>query len=311
MDLHIFDVSNYIYAGAYSNKKVSRGVRETNGRYEENSAPIGGVAYLLSRIARIAIDPNCIVIPVFDNPPEIKRQMYGEAFGDPKGYKGTRPTKRFDVNPQKDYAEIILRDIGFPVQSLEGYEADDIIYSLVKYYKDDFEHIYIHTRDSDLFFLVDNNVSIATVTKQDKVINRWNYELSVKSGEHVLFNTIHFRKMCSGDSSDNIPGVGIKWGEKLDEIIEDDMYERLGDLDLCRKYIIQAVAANPDIPGGHNVLRTFNIICPLLVPFEALDNSEFEIDWDKFSYYQNDWDSTRDKWNLEDMLRDYIDSYYE
>lgn len=311
MDLHIVDTSNYIYAGSFSKKVISRGVRESEGEYCANTAPIGGVLFLLKQVRELTND-DTVVMPVFDRTPEIKRDMYTNAFGDPYGYKGNRPKKNMDVTYQKEYAEQILRDLGYPVQAVEGYEADDVIYSLVKYYKYDFDHIYVHTRDSDLTFLVDDTVSIAQVGAQGKVINMSNYNTVADNTGYCAYNTVHLRKLCTGDSSDNIPGVGWKWAELIDNCILDKNENRkLGDLDIARKYIKQAIIANPTEPGAHSVLSTFNIICPLLVPEDEIDDSDMDIDFEKFSYYLGGWVPSLDRWGLEEKLADYIDNYYE
>lgn len=308
MDLHILDCSNYIYAGTFSKKSIARGVHETNGEYSAKDAPIGGVRFLLKQISQL-MGPNVEIMPVFDKIPEIKKEMYIEAFGY-DGYKANRPPKKFDITEQQIYAEQILRDVGFVVQSVEQYEADDVIYSLVKYYKDDYEHIYIHTRDSDLFFLVDATTSIAKVGDKGNDIDIYSYPMLVKKDEHTLYNTSHLRKLCRGDVSDNIPGVGWDFAEKLDAMVPTEEYAKFGDLELCREYIKKVVLQNPTMVGGHNILRTFNILCPLLIGFEELNDVEQDIDMGRWAYYMNDWDASLDRWNLEDMLADYIETYY-
>ena len=311
MDLHILDTSNYIYAGSFNNKVISRGVRETNGEYCANNAPIGGVLFLLKQ-ARELTNDNTIVMPVFDRTPDIKRDMYTNVFGNPYGYKGNRPAKKIDISYQKEYAEQILRQLGYPVQAVDGYEADDVIYSLVKYFKYDFDHIYIHTRDSDLTFLVDDTVSIAPVGDKGKVIDMANYTAVADKTGFCTYNTVHLRKLCTGDTSDNIPGVGWKWAELIDNCIKDKNENRkLGDLDVARKYIKEAIVANPTEPGAHSVLSTFNIICPLLVPEGEIDDSDMDVDFEKFAYFLGGWVVSLDRWGFEDQLADYIDNYYE
>lgn len=309
MDLHIFDMSNYIYAGSFSHKSIGRGVRETNGEYQANEAPIGGVRFAIRQIASY-IKEDTVVMPVFDRVPVIKRDMYANAFGSEDGYKGNRPPKKLDITQQQRYAEEIMRDMGMVVQAVEDYEADDVIYSLVQYYKNDFDHIYVHTKDSDLFFLVSENVSISTVGEQGKDINIYNYPTQVHSSEHTLYNTVHLRKLCRGDSSDNIPGVGWDFAEKIDSIVPTEEYNKFGDLDLCRSYILKTIRAYPMLDNAHRILSTFNIICPLLIPYEELNDVEEDIDREKLNYYLRDWDKSLDRWNLEDMLMEYIDTYY-
>lgn len=311
MELHILDTSNYIYAGAFGKKVVTRGVRETSSEYCANSAPISGVQFLLRNVRALTRD-DTVVMPVFDRTPEIKRDMYTNTFGDPFGYKGTRPQKSIDITYQKEYAEQILRQLGYPVQAVDGYEADDIIYSLVQYYKYDFDHIYIHSRDSDLTFLVDDNVSIALVGDKGKIIDMSNYTAVADKTGYCAYNTVHLRKLCTGDTSDNIPGVGWKWAELIDACIIDKADNRkLGNLDIARKYIKQAIMNNPTEPGAHTILSTFNIICPLLVPEDEIDDSDMDVDFEKFAYFLNGWAANLDRWNFEEQLADYIDNYYE
>ena len=309
MDLHILDCSNYIYAGAFSNLVVSRGVRLRDGEYSANEAPIGGVRFLIREASKLLKD-DTIVMPVFDRVPEIKREMYEQTFG-VQEYKGNRPRKTIDITGQQHYAEQILLDLGFPVQAVDGYEADDVIYSLVECYKEDFNHIYIHTRDSDLYFLVGPNVSIATVGNKGAAIDLYNYPTMVKTGEHTLYNTVHLRKLCRGDASDNIPGVGWEFANKIDEIVSTEQYADFGDLDLCRKYIKRVIAENPMLPRAHNILRVFNILVPLKINYNDLNDAEQDIDMEKLNYYLKDWSKELDRWNLEDMLMEYIESYYE
>lgn len=311
-NLHILDTSNYLYAGSYYNKKyISRGVRESNGDYCANKAPIGGVAFLISSIRNILInDPNAVIMPVFDRTPEIKREAYASFIGDPFGYKGKRGSKPPALIQQKDYAEQILNDMGFVVQAVDQYEADDVIYSLVRYYIDDFDHIYIHTKDSDLTFLVSPKVSIAPVTKGDKRIDIHNYRSMANSKRDTMYNTVHLRKLCEGDTSDNIPGVGWEWAEYLDNIIPNEDYEKLGDLELCRKYIKEAIYAHPTANRAQSVLQIFNLMMPYKVPYDLLNDMEQDIDREKLCYYVN-WDPSLDRWGLEDMLCDYIDSTFE
>lgn len=311
MDLHILDTSNYIYAGAYSNKVIARGVRETNGEYCSNEAPIGGVLFLLRQVRALTTEDS-VVMPVFDRTPVIKREMYENAFGNPYGYKGTRPAKREDISMQKEYAEWILRDLGYPVQAVDGYEADDIIYTLVRAYINDFDHIYIHTRDSDLRFLVSDKVSIALVGDKGTVIDMNNYNTVAHKSGWCAYNTVHLRKLIEGDSSDNIPGVGERWANLLDECMEDKAeLRKLGDLDVARNLIKRTILKYPTEPGAHTLLSTFNIVCPLLVPEGEIDDSDMEVDFNKFAYYLNDFNPRLDKWQLEDRLTDYIDQYYE
>ena len=311
MELHIMDASNYIYAGSFSDSWVTRGVRQDNSAYRANEAPIGGVKFLLSEANKLNKDYS-IVMPVFDRTPYKKREMYTNVFGDPYGYKGTRPPAGDRIVYQKQYAELIMRDLGFVVQAADDYEADDVIYSVVKAYKDDFSEIYIHTRDSDLTFLVSENVEIAKVGTQGKAIGMDNYAQLARTDKYTWYNTVLLSKLYYGDTSDNIPGVGNEWAERVDSVIPKDMYTKLGDLDLCRKYLREAMIAFPTCPNARRLLDTFNILSPLDVPKDMLSFDESDVNTDKLKYYYLDnWNQQNDAWHLEDMLAEYIDKYFE
>ena len=306
MDLRIMDTSNYIYAGDFMHKYVQRGVRESDGMYEANSASIGGVRFLI-RQAHKLLDDNTHVIPVFDTTPTIKREMYDNTFHNINGYKGTRTYANPTIRIQRDYAYEVMRDIGFMVQRVEGYEADDVIYTLVNALKDDYEHIYIHTRDSDLAFLVSDNVTIETVGDKGKHIDRYNYPYSLKKDWTINYNFYMLHKLCEGDKADNIPGIGKEWLAHLDEVVNDNNVVELGDLDKCRVHLREVIKRYPSEKNADRILQTFNILCPLLVNTDELEFYDDEINYGKLNYYLHDWAASEDKWNLEDMLLTYIE----
>lgn len=313
MNLQIFDCSNYIYAGCRSNMVIARGIREDNGEFIRNAAPFGGVQFLLKNISLYSPDTN-VIMPVFDKTPTIKRQMYADVFMDEYGYKGNRtPHKHKEyIKEQKEFAEFLLRRAGYLVQSADGYEADDIIYTLCKIYKDDFEHIYIHTRDSDLSFLVSDNVEIAKVGELGKVINMDNYfECAGKKGSTTFYNTIHIKKLYEGDSADNIPGVGFDWAPRVDVLLERDDFRKLGDLNFARDILRKAVKQYPNAVNAHRILSTFNIICPLDVPMDLIDDSEQDIDQFMVQYFKSGFNKELDSWGIEGEIEEYIEQYFE
>lgn len=312
MDLHLLDCSQYIWAGSYSKARITRGVRESNGEYCENSAPIGGVLFLIKHAAELSRNGD-VVMPVFDSTPELKREMYYKTFGEEYGYKGTRKqTSDMFIKEQKDYAYQILSSIGFPTQIAEGYESDDLLYTLTKLYKNDFDTVHVHTSDSDLYFLVGANVIIDTVGPNvGKYITPANYSTTVEKDGWCVYNGHHLRKLCKGDTSDNIPGIGMMWTELLDSVIPASELPKLGDLDLCRHYIKEALIKNPTAPNASRVLQTFNILVPLEVPEHFINPNEQVINKQKLAYYLSGWKEELDQWGYEDMLSDYIDRCWD
>lgn len=312
MRLHLFDTSNYIYAGTYTNQYISRGVYQSNGQFKPKAMPVGGIKFLLREITKWTSDED-IVMPIFESAPTVKRQMYGMMTGDMYGYKGTRHNdgKKYDIDIQRKYGKDILDSIGFVTQYAEGYEADDLIYTLTKLLKDDFESICIHTRDSDLSFLVDDKVSIFPVGQKGKYITKDNYEQVVTTGRITKYNTVHIEKLCDGDKSDNIPGIGNVWKDIIYSNIKENEYQQLGDLDFLRKKLKDIIISNPTVAGGEKILSTLNLVCPLNVPLENINDNEQMIDVESCKYFLFDWDKRFDYHNYEEQLRDYIDMYIE
>lgn len=316
MDLVILDCSQYIYAGYYGNKrgfKVTRGVRQHEGEWIARDFEAHGAIFLFKEIQRLASSNN-IIMPVFDRTPNIKRKMWKEIFGeDGDGYKGKRnpnPVEAAKIRFNKDFAEACCRKMGFSVQAAEDYEADDIIYTLVQMYHDDFAHIRIHNKDGDLFFLVDDVVSIEPVGDKGRYITVENYEYSVMNKETIVYNTIGLNRLLRTDSSDNIEGIGSWWADYISEYVTLDNVRSCGDLEVCREILRKVVKAHSESPNSERVLSTFNLMSPLLVPTDLIDDNEHRVNWTMLqSYYCDNLRPTSDNWGCEDIVEQFIERW--
>ena len=126
-------------------------------------------------------------------------------------YKGTREKMPDDLRPQIERIEEVVQAFNIPVLALEGYEADDVIGTVVRLVEEQDVEIRIITGDRDILQLLSEKVSV---------------QLPKRGQQDVVWNLAAFRdhyglepwqlvelKGLMGDSSDNIPGVkGI--GEK-------------------------------------------------------------------------------------------------
>lgn len=162
---------------------------------------------------------KCDMVFCCDRRPTIKQEMC-------PSYKANREHNH-EVSKSKDVCEYILSDCGFTVLSAEGYEADDFIYSLVMEHKKSYDHIYIYTGDSDMYFLVDENVSIEPSSSRAKTVNRQNYTYTVRKDEFTPYNTSTFYKILFGDTSDGITGLPKDLALKLKEVIDTPVYRNL------------------------------------------------------------------------------------
>ncbi len=131
-----------------------------------------------------------------------------------ENYKANRPDAPEDLKKQLPVAIEWIKKMGFATCEFEGYEADDIIASAVKFSKHHDIKVRIITHDKDLYQLIeDDKVSIFSPTKGHDIDEKGCRE---KFG--VGPSQIRDYLSLVGDSSDNIPGVkgiGDKGANKL------------------------------------------------------------------------------------------------
>lgn len=257
--LRIFDVSNYIHAGAVNNAVVSCGIRESNGYYAANTMPVGGVNFLLNTLFEFQ-DDNTDLVYTFDSNYYLKREMHSALFPQSSGYKGTRRERDDSIYAQRALAFDILQQLNVTTLMLDGYESDDLIYSIIQRYYDDYAQIIVHVRDSDMTFIVDEKVSIAPVGERGKHINLSNYCDVAKSGYVMPYNISTLDKLLKGDPKDNIPPIAHEHAKLILDFIMPESYSLCGELHLLRAWVSQAT--NNDAI----VLGTLDLVCPMLVP---------------------------------------------
>lgn len=277
--LRIYNVSDYVYAGAAPKSKDSfsrvpffyGGVRELpDGSYAASKMPTGGISFSLNPIFERIVSEDYndeTLVFCIDDEPTVKRNLYYKIFKDETGYKGNRLPKSVDVSIQRDAIGDILSLFSHNVLFCEGLEADDIIASLVWKYKRSYDEIIIHTRDSDLFSLVDDNVSIGLVGTKGKIVTKGNFS-SVnknKNGEPIPFNGILLDKLFYGDKSDNIPSIPYGMKSKIDSFITKDKYQFLTNVRLLRNWVAKAV------DNDFTTLGILDLLLPIEVPEEKLE----------------------------------------
>ena len=196
-DLHIFDTSNVINVGDYNkNACISAGVTKTDKGYTALEVNSGGLSLLFRQIKPL-IDSGADIVFCCDRDPVVKRSISPD-------YKNKKSKKDVNLRIQLHIVELILQDCNIPVVYKEGYEADDCISYVVNEFKDKYNHIYIHTGDSDLYSLVSENVSITRVKRQGKDITLANFETSVMHDKVVPYNQLDLYKVAYGDTNDGI-----------------------------------------------------------------------------------------------------------
>lgn len=268
--LRIYNVSDYIHAGGsvkgnsvYKPAVFSDGVKMLpDGSWGHATLPVGGISFMLNPIiervaqAKESEDEEILVFCV-DDKPIFKRELYYQVLGDEMGYKATRPPKSASIQTQRDMIKDILGFFSPNVFFVEGYEADDIIATLCWHYADDFDKVYVHTLDSDLFCLVKNNIAIDKVGDRGKLITKdnWDGQVLDKNKYVIPYNRVLIHKLCYGDLSDNIPGVGANFYDKIGH--DKDPY--LTNISYARRAVAKASDNNPKVLGIFDLITPYDI----------------------------------------------------
>ncbi|MGA9754944.1 MAG: DNA polymerase I [Desulfobaccales bacterium] len=191
--LYLIDISSYFYRAFHALPALSnsRGV-PTNATY--------GVTTMLLKVLRER-QPQHLAL-VFDaKGPTFRHELYKE-------YKAHRPPMPEALVTQLPYIKKIIDALNLPSLVHEGYEADDLICTLVRRAREEGFGVEIITGDKDLLPLVQDGVDMWDPMKEvryDPAAIREKFGLDPEELVEV--------RALAGDASDNIPGVpGI--GEK-------------------------------------------------------------------------------------------------
>jgi DNA polymerase-1 len=219
--LYLIDAYGLIYRSYFA--FLSRPLRNAQG--QNVSALFGFARTLISLLdegaslangkgASGGIQKPRYLAAVFDSrTPTFRHKKYPE-------YKATRQKAPEDLHAQVPLVEETLRALGVPVLQAEGYEADDIIATLVSRCREEGRPCYIFSSDKDLLQLVGEGVwelRPAKTASDGKSAGGLPYDCigpdEVKAEWGVDPNRVLDLLSLTGDSSDNVPGVkGV--GEK-------------------------------------------------------------------------------------------------
>ena len=183
--------------------------------------------FLMLHKATNDFSPQYVAI-AFDTPkPTFRKKLF-------KDYQIQRPKITDDFKIQIPLVKKALTCAGIFQIEKDGYEADDIIGTLVKKIKDENLRIVIITGDRDIFQLIDKNIFVAV--PQTGITNIKIYDKSevVKKIGLPPEKIVDYKALV-GDQSDNYPGacgIGQKTAvdllNKFDSI--EDLYQKIDEV---------------------------------------------------------------------------------
>ena len=182
----------------------------TTRKGELINAVYGFTNILLSVIRELS--PSHLVVCFDRDKPTFRHVEY-------KGYKAHRPEMPADLASQQERVWEIVSILNIPIFSLEGYEADDVIATLVKQAahgkgqrvkgrgKEKDIEVVIVTGDRDALQLVEGKrVVVYTPGRGKQAATLWDVDVVMERYGLTPQQLTDF-KALAGDSSDEIPGV--------------------------------------------------------------------------------------------------------
>lgn len=183
--LFIVDVSSLIFRAFYAIPQLStKQGHPTNATY-------GFLSMTLKLLEKYR--PEGILFVYDSKSPSFRKEIYPE-------YKANRSAPPELLIPQFDDIRRAISSIGLCGLELPGFEADDLIASVVKKFSN--KKIVIVSGDKDLMQLVTESVSLLD-TMKDKVYGPNEVHEKMGVPPHLIADFLGL----VGDSSDNIPGV--------------------------------------------------------------------------------------------------------
>jgi len=191
--LYVIDISSYFYRAYHA----IRGLSNSKG-FPTNA--VFGVTNMLLKVLRER-QPHYLALALDSKGPTSRHEKF-------PAYKAQRPPMPEDLVMQLPYIHQVIQGLNLPTLSTEGFEADDLIATLVRKARTQGFQVEIISGDRDLLPLVQEGVDMWDPMKDvryDAAAIREKYGVSPLELVEV--------KALAGDPSDNIPGVpGI--GEK-------------------------------------------------------------------------------------------------
>src|SRR5215468_3407960 len=143
--------------------------------------------------------PDAVVVCFDKGAPQFRLERYSE-------YKAGRAETPDAFRQQLPLIREVLASLRIPMVELEGYEADDLLATLTKCFKQNGNEVVIVTGDRDILQLVGDGVSVIMTRRGISDVIRYN-NMTVQERYGVRPEQWTDFVALKGESSDNLPGV--------------------------------------------------------------------------------------------------------
>lgn len=243
--IYIIDGYNFLYRVFYAIPPFSL----------KDGTPVNavfGMAKILLALHRE--DKPDYLIFTLDSRSKARMELYPE-------YKGTRDRMPDNLKIQESIIMEMLRIMGIQHLKVDGYEADDVIGTLVTDLgKDQENDIYILSGDKDLYQFINGNVAIYDTMKHKIYHEAEAREKFSVDPKHI----VDYLAIC-GDTSDNIPGIPGFGPKKAEALINEygtleNIYDHIENITGKTREILET---NREIAFVSKELATIDTSVPL------------------------------------------------
>lgn len=220
------------------------------------------------------IDPEYVMVAWDSGKPTFRHEQFKE-------YKGTRKELEPELKVQFPIVREYLDAYGIYRYEEDGIEADDIIGTLSKKFKD--QKVHILSSDNDLLQLIDDTTSVLLMKKGISDMQEMDTATLMEVKEVEPWQIIEMKGLM-GDASDNIPGVkgiGEKTALKLLKAYGsvEGVYEHIEELKGKQK---EKLEDGKEMALLSKELATIKIDCDLDVKLEDFEFDENIPELNKF-----------------------------
>ena len=204
------------------------------------------------------VDPDAVAIAFDLKAPTFRHKAYPL-------YKANRKGMPEELAMQMPLLKELLGDLGYPIVTCEGYEADDILGTLSRVCAEEGSECVIATGDRDSLQLIGDNVSVR-LCKNMNGTALYTPE-TVKEEYGVEPKALIEVKAIQGDSSDNIPGVAGIGPKGATELIQkygtvEYIYDHIDELEI-RPNMKQKLLDSKDNAFMSRMLGEINLNAPV------------------------------------------------
>lgn len=253
----LVDGNSYLYRAFFATPHLSN----------SKGIPTNATYAFMNMLRKLQNDekPDSLII-VFDS----KAPSFREEIS--KTYKAQRPPMPGNLSAQIPYIKSMLEAMGLPLLEKEGFEADDIIGTVVERLKGKDKDVVIVTSDKDMMQLVSDKVKILDTMKG---LSIGESEVEGKFGIKPAFMT-DYLALC-GDTSDNIPGVPGVGDKTARELVAtfgsvDELYDHIDQVK--KPALKEKLITGRDLAYMSKQLATIRLDVPIETGIEDLKTRE-------------------------------------